>query len=180
MTVLDTDTRDLLKVMAKTQELVNQISKDEIISLDLPDFALVCRGLKSQSYGALGERWLCNKLGLTRVTGNKDWDAVSDTGLRYEIKFSIAGPNRKFNVVQVRPHGSLDAYLIFGIGYDNQGYVWHLNKMEMNDELQLLKAGSAHGKLDPRNPAQERRFTFTEGGDTFKRWEMYRLTHSGV
>jgi hypothetical protein len=177
MTVLTNEYRQKLQVLAEVQAEVNSWSKDDIVSLEMPDFGLACRAFKSQSYGSLGERWLCNKLGLTRITGNKDFDAVGPSGLRYEIKFTIAGPNRKFNVVQVRPHARLDSYLVFGINFDNTYQVWHLNKMEMADECEMLKAGSAHGKFDPKNPAQELRFTFAEGDETFKRWEMYRLTH---
>ncbi len=179
MTVLTDDYRSKLQTLAEVQAEVNQWPKSDIVDLDLPDFGLACRAFKSQSYGSLGERWVCKRLDLTRVTGNKDYDAVSSTGLRYEIKFTIAGPGRKFNVVQVRPHAKLDAYLIFGINYDGTGQIWHLNKMEMADECMTLKAGSAHGKMNHKNPAQELRFTFTEDDETWERWKMYRLTPRG-
>lgn len=180
MTVLTDDYRSKLQALAEIQAEVTQWQKDDIVALDMPDFGLACRAFKSQSYGSLGERWLCNKLELTRVTGNKDYDAIHEaSGFKYEIKFSIAGPQKKFNVVQVRPHADIRGYLIFGINHDNTAQVWYLNKMDMADECQLLKAGSAHGKFDPKNPAQELRFTFTEGDETFERWKMYQLTPRG-
>jgi hypothetical protein len=49
----------------------------------------------------------------------------------------------------------------------------------MADECMMLKAGSAHGKMNHRNPAQELRFTFTEGDETWERWKIYRLTPRG-
>lgn len=179
MTVLTDEYRSKLQALAEIQAEVNTWPKDDIVALDLPDFALACRALKSQSYGSLGERWLCNKLGLTRVTGNKDYDAVSDKGNKYEIKFTIAGPG-KFNVVQIRPGASLDAYLIFGINSDNTANVWKLDKREMQIECSVLKAKSAHGKFDPNNLTQELRFSFAEGDLTYHRWnKKYRLTPQG-
>jgi hypothetical protein len=176
MTQLSDEYRLKLQNLANIQDEVNTWSKDDIVGLDLPDFALVCRALKSQSYGSLGERWLCNKLGLTRVTGNKDYDAVTPAGLKYEIKFTIAGPGRKFNVVQIRPSADLDGYLIFGINSDNSGQIWLLNKEDMTRECKYLRAKSAHGKFDPNNPLQELRLSFSEGSPTYCRWKKYRLT----
>jgi hypothetical protein len=181
MTQLTNEYRSKLQALAEIQAEVNTWPKDDIVKLDLPDFALACRALKSQSYGALGERWLCDKLGLSRVTGNKDYDAVGDKGGKYEIKFTIASPpNDKFNVVQVRPDASIDWYLIFGINSDNTANVWKISKKEMELECHTLKAKSAHGKFDPNNLSQELRFSFTEGDLTYHRWnKRYRLTPRG-
>lgn len=174
---LTSEHRSKLQTLADIQAEVVSWPKNDIVALRLKDFALVCRALKSQSYGSLGERWLCERFEWDRITGNKDYDARTPNGYHYEIKFTIAGAARKFHVVQVRPHAKVYGYIVFGIGTDNTGYFWHLNKMEMADECEVLKARAAHGKFDPKNPAQELRFTFTEGDDTFKRWnQLYRLT----
>lgn len=175
MTVLSDEYRSKLQALANIQAEVNSWPKDDIVSLDMPDFGLACRALKSQSYGALGERWLCNKLGLKRVTGNKDYDAVSANGSKYEIKFTIAGAGSKFNVVQIRPEAPLDYYLIFGINSDNTANVWKLTKHEMGLECYTLKAKSAHGKFDPNNLTQELRFSFAEDDFTYHRWNKNYL-----
>jgi hypothetical protein len=178
MTTLTDEHRSKLQALAEIQSEVNTWPKDDIVKLDMPDFALACRALKSQSYGALGERWLCNKLGLTRVTGNKSHDAMDSQARKYEIKFTIAGPG-KFNVVQIRPDASLDYYLIFGINSDNTGQVWKLRKMDMTKGCILLRAKSAHGKFDPA-VTQELRFSFAENDFTYHRWnKRYRLTPQG-
>jgi hypothetical protein len=181
MTVLSDEYRSKLQTLAQIQAEVNTWPKDDIVKLDLPDFALACRALKSQSYGALGERWLCDKLEMTRVTGNKDYDATDKAGKRYEIKFTIATePHKKFNVVQVRPDADIDGYLIFGINSDNTANVWQMNKFWMTHECSVLKAKSAHGKFDPDSKTQELRFSFAEGDLTYHRWNKnYRLTPRG-
>lgn len=169
-----------LQALADTQAEVNGWSRDRIVSLDIEHFALACRALKSQSYGALGERWLCDKLGLTRVTGNKDYDAVSAAGKRFEVKFTIAPPTGKFNVVQIRPQANLDGYLIFAVNSSNTAQIWQLSKDDMTNECRVLKAGSAHGKRDPNNPDQELRLSFTEGDLTYHRWnKMYQVLPNG-
>jgi hypothetical protein len=166
-----------LHVLAQTQDEVNGWSKDRIVSLNLRDFALTCRALKSQSYGSLGERWLCERFEWDRVTGNKDYDARTPAGHHYEIKFTISGPTRTFNVVQVRPHAQIAGYIIFGINHDNTANFWHLTKNQMATECTILNAKSAHGKFDAANPVQEYRFSFKEDDETFLRWnKRYRLT----
>lgn len=180
MTQLSDDVRSMLSELAKVQEIVNRLPKSDIVDLDLTDFALVCRALKSQSYGSLGERWLCKRLGLTRVTGNKDYDAVTPQGNKIEIKFTLSGVGRQFSIVQIRPHADLDYYLIFGITSENKAHVWRLDKAEMRYECDLLKAGSAHGKLDPNNPVQELRLTLVEDSADYARWNRkYQILTQG-
>lgn len=171
---LDDNYRERIEEAIRLQEDMSKMPREEKLSLPWSDFILVCRVTASQSYGSLGEEYLCRQFKLSRVTGNKSYDAVDIDGNKIEIKISIPKPKEKYNVVQVRPGAECDRYLICGVTGEGMGKIWSLSSQQMQKECDIFGA-SAHGKLSQSNPNRELRLSFLEGDANCIRWDKLYL-----
>ena len=97
-------------------------------------------GLSVQSKAPLGEQFLCNLLGYTRVSSHEDrGDAKDSNGYYYEFKNSFTNQAENLNIRQIRPWQDIDFYYCFYINEEDldKSLFFVLTKDEMIEEISL-------------------------------------------
>ena len=123
--------------------------KDELIDLTLEkviseqDFYKISSVLTPQSRSPLWEKYFIKKYDCERVNKNEDRGDLKKNDRYYEYKSSGYNQNNAVNVIQIRPWQKCD-YIIQSIS-DNGATTFVLTRAEMKSEMEMLKAGSAHG-----------------------------------
>jgi len=133
--------------------------------------------LTSQSYGTTIEKFIIDKLNMSKVKAKENRGDSCCNGKYYEIKISlITSTNVNLNLVQIRNWQNIDGYICcaFDIRDKYKEYIFYLNKNQMVEELELMNASSAHGtkKVSDANKHIEKRFSIKidNKDKNFQRW----------
>lgn len=156
--------------------------KDDLIELTLSgsiaeiDFYHITSLLTPQSRSPLWEKFYIKKHNATKISAqtNKGDFMLNETA--YEYKASGFNVNDALHVVQIRVWQECD-YIVQSIQYDKV-YTFRLTHAQMEKEIKLCKASSAHGTLESNKNNQnvEMRFTIYFGSEDWKRWlSRYQL-----
>ena len=95
-------------------------------------------GLTAQAKAPLGEKFLCNLLGYTRVSSREDCgDAIDEEGTYYEFKNSFTNQQQNLNIRQIRLWQNVDYYYCFYINEEDldKSVFFVLTKAEMIEQL---------------------------------------------
>lgn len=141
--------------------------------------------LNPQAYGVRIQNRIIQDCGLAHTTG--DGDLVDSFGDHVEIKTSLIrkeAPGNKMNLVQIRPWERC-TYLFIAFDLRNDGfeiYPFKLSRGEMEKEIELLGAQSAHGtrKVTAENIYNEKavRIAVESYDLVFNRWcDNYRSNY---
>ena len=106
-------------------------------------------GLTAQAKAPLGEKFLCNLFGYTRVSSREDCgDAVDEEGTYYEFKNSFTNQQQNLNIRQIRLWQNVDYYYCFYINEEDldKSVFFVLTKDEMIEEVALC-GGYTHGTV---------------------------------
>jgi len=147
---------------------------------------MLCLG--SQAYGARIENRIISEWGGAIKRKNYETGDFLFNDKIYEVKSSILRHDQSFvNLVQLRPYEKCDFFIInvFDVRLLCDGeneevlyYKFLLSKEEMEEEMDLIKAGNAHGKNNDRNKNKEYRMSFDlndEDPNTIRWVEKYQI-----
>jgi hypothetical protein len=142
---------------------------------------LIC--LSPAMYGPRIEQKLSKELNLKRTNDPDRGDVKSVDGNHFEIKASVFDlVKNKIDIVQIRIWQDCDYIIILidNSNFDDIKYqLYFLSKSDMEEELVLCKATSAHGtkKSNLNNSNKELRFSIKINGKHHKRWiEKYNVS----
>ncbi len=134
------------------------------------NFYMLTSLLTPQSRSPLWESYFIKKSGAEKVSTQKNAGDFILHEKNYEYKVSGFNKNRSLHVVQIRLWQNCD-YIIQYIESHKQ-YTFQLTHEQMEKELRLCKASSAHGTSasNKQNKNIEMRFSITIDSDGWKRW----------
>ena len=117
---------------------------------DFDTFIMKMMCLTPQSYGARLQKYLIERFGFSSIPARDDAGDLKDqTGEHWELKVSIiTSTNPTLNMVQIRPWQEIYGYYCIAIDTRVSPFketVFALTKAQMKQELELMKATSAHG-----------------------------------
>ena len=141
-------------------------------------------GLTAQAKAPLGEKFLCNLLGYTRVSSREDCgDAVDKNGIHYEFKNSFTNQQQNLNIRQIRLWQNVDYYYCFYINEEDldKSVFFVLTKEEMTEEVALC-GGYTHGTVaaNAENKHSEYSITipiYNDENEKTKRWKEKYLSN---
>ena len=141
-------------------------------------------GLTAQAKAPLGEKFLCNLLGYTRVSSKEDCgDAVDKNGIHYEFKNSFTNQQQNLNIRQIRLWQNVDYYYCFYINEEelDKSVFFVLTKEEMTEEVALC-GGYTHGTVaaNAENKHSEYSITipiYNDENEKTKRWKEKYLSN---
>ena len=119
--------------------------------------------LSAQAKAPLGEKFLCNLLGYTRVSPREDrGDAVDKEGVYYEFKNSFTNQQQNLNIRQIRLWQNVDYYYCFYINEENleKSIFFILTKEEMIKEVALC-GGYTHGTVTANAVNEHHEYSIT-------------------
>jgi len=160
--------------------IINSIKKEALKNKEycfeksLEEFALHLSILPSQMYGCRIENKLSKYLELENSNDKNRGDRVSKNNRYIEIKGSFNSDI--LNLVQIRPWQDISEYVIYFWNFDSnfklKDYYFHLSVKEMNNELDLLNAGNAHGTKEANysNKNKELALHIDKKSKHFLRW----------
>ena len=178
------------KIYEKTKR-IKQLSANIDLNLEpefLEDAKLyyeLTSSLSVQAKAPLGEKFLCNKLGFTRIPANKNQgDAVDSNGYHYEFKNSFTNKQENLNMRQIRLWQNIDWYYCIYINEDNieDSLFFALTKEEMIYEV--AECGSAtHGTVAANKDNTNIEYSITipvynDSNSKTKRWKERYLSDS--
>ena len=105
--------------------------------------------LTAQAKAPMGEQFLCNLLGYTKISPREDrGDAVDKNGIYYEFKNSFTNQGQNLNIRQIRLWQNVDYYYCFYINEEEleKSLFFVLTKEEMAEEVALC-GGYTHGTI---------------------------------
>ena len=105
--------------------------------------------LTAQAKAPMGEKFLCNLLGYTKISPREDCgDAVDKNGIYYEFKNSFTNQEQNLNIRQIRLWQNVDYYYCFYINEEEleKSVFFVLTKEEMVEEVALC-GGYTHGTI---------------------------------
>lgn len=184
--------QEQIEKIREAQKIQNEIKQmsvtDKELGFDLPirDFIMLMQMLTAQSYGSRIQNRFIKELGLKKVSAGENMgDCVDNMGDFYEVKCSIITvTNTRLNFVQIRPWQKIKGY--FGIAIDTRVEptrieVYRLDKSQMEEECERMKASSAHGtkEANKHNENKELRFDLTidQRDLDYIRWQKYRSNY---
>lgn len=140
-------------------------------------------GLTAQAKAPLGERFLCNLLGYTRVSAREDrGDAVDKNGIYYEFKNSFTNQQQNLNIRQIRLWQDVDYYYCFYINEEDldNSLFFVLSKEEMIEEVALC-GGYTHGTIAANAVNEHNEYSITipvynDNNEKTKRWKEKYLS----
>lgn len=140
--------------------------------------------LTAQAKAPLGERFLCNLLGYTRVSSREDrGDAVDKEGIYYEFKNSFTNQRQNLNIRQIRLWQNVDYYYCFYINEEDldKSVFFILTKDEMIKEV-VLCGGYTHGTLTANAVNEHNEYSITipiynDKNEKTKRWKEKYLSN---
>jgi uncharacterized CHY-type Zn-finger protein len=103
--------------------------------------------LTAQAKAPLGEKFLCNLLGLRRISSREArGDATDGNGTYYEFKNSFSNQKENLNIRQIRLWQEVDYYYCFYINEEelDRSVFFVLSKEQMIEEVALC-GGFTHG-----------------------------------
>lgn len=142
---------DLRTEKNRMDAVKNEIHSNKRWGYDKPweYFILGMSFLSSQSYGFRIQNRLVNQYGLEPVKPSENKGDFKDMmNQYYEFKTSIINDvNTSLNLVQIRPWQEVNHYCFaFDVrGGNFTGYAFRLSKSQMQDEIEIMRATSAHG-----------------------------------
>lgn len=182
------------KNILKTANEINKMLESAISNgANLNDDIVFCKdaflyytstaSLNAQTKAPMGEEFLCDILGLSRVSPRENrGDAVDNLGKYYEFKNSFTNQNECLNVRQIRLWQNVDYYYCFYINENdlNESVFFVLTKEEMAQEVALC-GGYSHGTIDANilNKNSEYSITipvYNEENTITKRWKEKYLS----
>jgi len=177
MTALET-AKHILANIHNVREAVNHAYKirTELIQLALEgsitelEFYNITSVLTPQSRSPLWEKYYIQKRGANKLKAQENKGDFILDGKAYEYKASGFNQTGNINIVQLRSWQQCD-YIIQYITPDKV-FTFRLTHAQMEKELSLCKASSAHGTpiANLNNETIEFRFTVEVGGKNWKRW----------
>lgn len=140
--------------------------------------------LTAQAKAPLGERFLCNLLGYTRVSSREDrGDAVDKEGIYYEFKNSFTNQRQNLNIRQIRLWQNVDYYYCFYINEEDldKSVFFILTKDEMIKEVALC-GGYTHGTITTNAVNEHNEYSITipiynDKNEKTKRWKEKYLSN---
>lgn len=134
--------------------------------------------LTAQAKAPLGEKFLCNLLGYTRVSSREDrGDAVDKEGIYYEFKNSFTNQRQNLNIRQIRLWQNVDYYYCFYINEEDldKSVFFILTKDEMIKEVALC-GGYTHGTVTANAVNEHNEYSITipiynDKNEKTKRWK---------
>lgn len=140
--------------------------------------------LTAQAKASLGERFLCNLLGYTRVSSREDrGDAVDKEGIYYEFKNSFTNQRQNLNIRQIRLWQNVDYYYCFYINEEDldKSVFFILTKDEMTKEVALC-GGYTHGTITANAVNEHNEYSITipiynNKNEKTKRWKEKYLSN---
>lgn len=141
-------------------------------------------GLSAQAKAPLGEKFLCNLLGYTRVSAREDCgDAVDEEGIYYEFKNSFTNQRQNLNIRQIRLWQDVDYYYCFYINEEDldKSVFFVLTKEEMTEEVALC-GGYTHGTVTANAVNEHSEYSITipiynDKNEKTKRWKEKYLSN---
>lgn len=141
-------------------------------------------GLTAQAKAPLGEKFLCNLLGYTRVSSREDCgDAIDEKGVHYEFKNSFTNLQQSLNIRQIRLWQDVDYYYCFYINEEDldQSIFFVLTKEEMIEEVALC-GGYTHGTVAANAMNKHNEYSITipiynDRNEKTKRWKEKYLSN---
>ena len=155
----------------------------------IEDFSLVWATQHPARYGSAHERRFGYDTGMERLASTEESGDWRDSlGFCYETKATMitAEDKQRANFVQLRPfHAGISHYALFVINmtdiYDVHHHSFLITADEMDSEIKLCKAGSAHGSKVTVGKKGELRFTISTevGTEAWDRWvDTYEYSYS--
>lgn len=140
--------------------------------------------LTAQAKAPLGEKFLCNLLGYTRVSSREDrGDAVDKEGIYYEFKNSFTNQRQNLNIRQIRLWQNVDYYYCFYINEEDldKSVFFILTKDEMIKEVALC-GGYTHGTVTANAVNEHNEYSITipiynDKNEKTKRWKEKYLSN---
>lgn len=141
-------------------------------------------GLTAQAKAPLGEKFLCNLFGYTRVSSREDCgDAVDEEGTYYEFKNSFTNQQQNLNIRQIRLWQNVDYYYCFYINEEDldKSVFFVLTKDEMIEEVALC-GGYTHGTVAANAVNEHNEYSITipvynNKNEKTKRWKEKYLSN---
>lgn len=152
---------------------------------DLSFFLKIMKFLTPQSYGSRVQNKLIESLNFKKVDPKLDKGDYKDKfGHHYEVKISlITETNDALNMVQLRPWQDIKGYICIALDLRDVNpniYTFMLDKKQMQEECNLMKATAAHGTKNAieNNDNVELRLglIISEKNEHFLRWKQNYLT----
>lgn len=180
----------ILNRALQIKELLNQAEQKGIpLTADILDcgdaqlYYTSTAGLTAQAKAPMGEKFLCNILGFTRVSASEDrGDAVDNNGIYYEFKNSFTNQAQNLNIRQIRLWQDVDYYYCFYINEEHldQSVFFVLTKEQMIEEVALC-GGYTHGTIAANavNGHSEYSITipvYNDKNEKTKRWKEKYLS----
>lgn len=157
--------KKVLDKALRVEELLSNedLSKDitEVDSAEL--YYLSTSSLTAQAKAPMGEKFLCNKLSLERVSSRLDrGDAVDSEGLYYELKNSFTNQAQNLNIRQIRLCQEVDYYYCFYINEESleDSLFFVLTKAQMQEEVELC-GGFTHGTVAANQENRNSEYSIT-------------------
>jgi len=119
--------------------------------------------LTAQAKAPMGEKFLCNKLNLERVSSTIGrGDAVSADGVYYEFKNSFTNQAENLNIRQIRLWQNVDFYYCIYINEVEleKSLFFVLTKEEMMEEVELC-GGYTHGTVEANKDNINKEYSIT-------------------
>lgn len=140
--------------------------------------------LTAPAKAPLGEKFLCNLLGYTRVSSREDrGDAVDKEGIYYEFKNSFTNQRQNLNIRQIRLWQNVDYYYCFYINEEDldKSVFFILTKDEMIKEVALC-GGYTHGTVTANAVNEHNEYSITipiynDKNEKTKRWKEKYLSN---
>lgn len=181
----------VLQRALRIQELLKQamernipLSEDIVNCNDAYLYYTCTAGLTAQAKAPLGEKFLCNLLGYTRVSSREDCgDAVDKNGNFYEFKNSFTNQQQNLNIRQIRLWQDVDYYYCFYINEEEleKSVFFVLTKEEMIEEVALC-GGYTHGTVAANAVNEHNEYSITipiynDNNEKTKRWKEKYLSN---
>lgn len=142
------------------------------------EFYEIISVLTPQSRSSLCQNYYILKNGCRKIPATDDRGDFADGKGKY-AEYKASGPNRDgvLHIVQIRPWQRVDYYIVQKIT-SGKVFTFRLTKKQMEKELALCGASSAHGTRAAvaNNKNREWRMTIPPDGEHWRRWcERYRI-----
>lgn len=182
------------KILQRARQIQNLLQQTLDKGVSLADDIVNCgnaylyytstAGLSAQAKAPLGEKFLCNLLGYTRVSSKEDrGDAFDKEGIYYEFKNSFTNQQQNLNIRQIRLWQNVDYYYCFYINEEDleKSIFFVLTKEEMIKEVALC-GGYTHGTITANAVNKHNEYSITipiynDKNKTTQRWKEKYLSN---
>lgn len=159
------------------------LSKDIIECDNAELYYMATASLTAQAKAPMGEKFLCNKLHLKKISPKEGkGDAVDKNGIYYEFKNSFTNQAKNLNIRQIRLYQPIDFYYCFYINEEDlsKSLFFILTKKQMEEEVELC-GGFTHGTISANLKNQNKEYSITipvynDNNEKTKRWKEKYLS----